>query len=137
MNPVGTRAPTRVDAERGGATSVEMALVWVAILAFVLTTVQVGLVFLAGQLALTAAQDGLRAGRYDGSASTERAHQVAEDFLSRTAGTTLISPTVTTTLAPDGATLRVDVTGTVLSVVPGVELQVAKRAAGVIERPAP
>lgn len=136
MDPDGTHPPPHVDTERGGATSVEMTFVWVAMLAFVLTTVQVGLVFLAGQLALTAAQDGLRAGRYDGIASTERAHQVAEDFLSRTAGTTLVSPTVTATLAPDGATLQVDVTGTVLSVVPGVELQVAKRAVGAIERPA-
>ena len=33
--------------------------------------------------------------------------------------------------------LQVDVTGTVLTVVPGVELRVAKRAAGAVERPAP
>jgi hypothetical protein len=114
-----------------------MTLVWGAMLAFILATVQVGLVFLAGQLALTAAQDGLRAGRYHGTASTQLTRQVAEDFLSRTAGATLVSPTVAATLTPDGATLQVDVSGTVLSVVPGVELHVAKHAAGAVERLAP
>ena len=90
-----------------------MALIWPAMLALVLATVQVALLYLAGQLALTAAQDGLRAGRYHPAASTARARQVSEDFLARTAGTTLESPTVTAALSGDGAVLQVDVTGTV------------------------
>ena len=49
--------------ERGGATGVEMALLWAAMLAFILAVAQVALVFYAGQLALTAAQDGLHTGR--------------------------------------------------------------------------
>ena len=125
------------DAERGGATSAQMALIWPGMLAFILATVQVGVLYLAGQLALTAAQDGLRAGRYYQSGSVERARQAAEGYLAHAAGATLASPTVTVTVAPDGATLQVDVTGSVLSVVPGVELHVAKRAAGAVERPLP
>lgn len=129
--------PLPLPSERGGATSVEMALLWAAILAFVLTIVQVALLFLAGQLALTAAQDGLRVGRYHPTASAETAQEAAEDYLARTAGSTLIAPTVTATAAADGSILQVDVSGGVLSVVPGVELHVAKHAAGAIERPAP
>ena len=123
--------------ERGGATSVSMALIWTAMIAFVLATVQAALFYLTGQLALTAAQDGLRAGRTYPAVSTARAQTAAEDFLARAAGTTLGSPTVTATLSPDGAVLQVDVTGTVPAVIPGVELRVAKRAAGAVERPAP
>ena len=85
--------------ERGGATSVAMALIWTALLAFVLATVQAGLFYLAGQLALTAAQDGLRAGRTYPAPSTARARTAGEDFLARAAGTTLGSPTVTATLS--------------------------------------
>jgi hypothetical protein len=123
--------------ERGGATSVQMALLWAAMLAFILATVQVGLVYFAGQLALTAAQDGLRAGRYYQTGTADRARQSGTDFLARAGGRTLGSPTVTAVISADGATLQVDVTGTVLAVVPGVELRVAKRAAGAVERPAP
>jgi Flp pilus assembly protein TadG len=135
MRPAETRSVP--PAERGGAISAQMALIWPAMLAFILATVQVGLLYLAGQLALTAAQDGLRAGRYYQTGSVERARQAAEGYLSRAGCATLASPTVTAGVAPDGTTLQVDVTGTVLSVVPGVELHVAKLAAGAVERPSP
>ena len=46
-------------------------------------------------------------------------------------------PTVTATLSGDGAVLQVDVAGTAATVLPGIELRVAKRAAGAVERPAP
>src|SRR5438045_3808395 len=71
------------------------------------------------------------------SAATDRARTVGEDFVARTAGTTLQAPTVTAVVSGDGAVLQVDVTGTVVSVLPGIELRVAKRASGAVERPAP
>ena len=133
----GATAKSPDGGERGGATSTAMALIWTAMLAFVLATVQAALFYLAGQLALTAAQDGLRAGRTYPAVSTAQARTAGEDFLARAAGTTLGSPTVTATLSADGAVLQVDVTGTVLTVIPGIELRVAKRAAGAVELPAP
>ena len=48
--------------ERGGGVGVEMALIWIAMLGLVAAATQVALVFYAGQLALTAAQDGVHAG---------------------------------------------------------------------------
>lgn len=125
------------DRERGGATSVQMSILWIAMIAFILAVVQSALLYLAGQLALTAAEDGLRSGRYYGVGSAEQARRSAEDFLARTAGTTLGSPTVEAAISDDGATLRVSVSGTVLAVLPGLELRVSKQAAGAIERVTP
>lgn len=123
--------------ERGGATSVQMALLWIAMITFVLAVVQTALLYLAGQLALTAAEDGLRSGRYYGVGSAEQARRSAEDFLARAAGTTLGAPTVEAVLSDDGGTLQVSVSGTVLAVVPGLELHVAKQATGAIEQVSP
>lgn len=123
--------------ERGGATSVQMALLWIAMITFILAVVQTALLYLAGQLALTAAEDGLRSGRYYGVGSAEQARLSAQDFLSRAAGTTLSAPTVEAVISDDGTTLQVDVSGTVLAVLPGLELRVAKQATGAIERVSP
>ncbi len=123
--------------ERGGATSVQMALLWIAMLAFILAVVQTALMYLAGQLALTAAEDGLRSGRYYGVGSAEQARRGAEDFIARAAGTTLGSPTVEAAISDDGATLQVTVSGTVLAVLPGVDLRISKQATGAIEQVTP
>lgn len=123
--------------ERGGATSVQMALLWVAMIALILAVVQAALLYYAGQLALTAAEDGLRTGRYYRVESAEHARRGAEDFLVRTAGRTLGSPSVHAVISADGATLQVQVRGTVLAVVPGVELRVSKQATGAIEQISP
>lgn len=123
--------------ERGGAVGVEMALLWGAMLLMIAAAVQVGLWFYAGQLALTAAEDGLRAGRYLHTPSAERARAQAQTFLDRTAGGVLGSPTVTAELDLAGGLLRVEVTGTVVSVVPGLDLRVQREAAGAIEQVVP
>lgn len=123
--------------ERGGATSVQMAILWIAMITFILAIVQAALLYLAGQLALTAAEDGLRSGRYYGVGSAEQARLSAEDYLSRAAGTTLGAPTVEAVISDEGATLQVSVSGTVLAVVPGLELHVDKQATGAIEQVTP
>lgn len=131
--------------ERGGAVGVEMALLWGAMLALVLAVVQVALVFYAGQLALTAAQDGVRTGRTDTGAASgtavagtvEDARRDAEAFLDRAAGTALTAVTVTAAVDPAAGTVQVTVTGEVLSVLPGVTLTVSRQAVGGLERITP
>jgi hypothetical protein len=124
--------------ERGGAASVEMALLWGAMILLILAVVQVALLFFAGQLALTAAQDGLRSGRYYGAESiTATAQRDAGDFLSRAAGTTLTDVTVTATVDEGVGVLRVRVEGTALSLVPGVPLRISREAVGGLEQVAP
>ncbi|GAA2537061.1 TadE/TadG family type IV pilus assembly protein [Pseudonocardia hydrocarbonoxydans] len=130
------------DRERGGATSVELALLWSALLLLILGVVQVAMVSFAGQLALTAAQDGLRSGRTFRAdtmeqALAESARRDAEGFLARTSGTVLTDVVVATELDGGAGLLRVRVTGTALSLIPGVPLSVEREAVGPIEQVAP
>ena len=120
--------------ERGGAAGVEVALVWIALLALIGAVVQVALVFYAGQLALTAAQDGVNTGR---RASTAEGAQAARSFLDRAAGTALTAPTVIVERDDRAGVVRVRVTGQALSLVPGVAMTVDKSAVGSIERITP
>lgn len=123
--------------ERGGSTSVEMALLWVTMLLTILAVVQVALLFYAGQLALTAAQDAVRVGRlYDADPTLNAARNQATAFLDRAAGTALQNIVITADVDAVGA-VRVRVKGDALSVIPGVPLSVAREAVGGIERPAP
>ncbi len=122
--------------ERGGATGAEMALLWGVLAALILAVVQVSWLSYAGQLATSAAQDGVRSGHYLSTAAVaDAARRDAEDFLARTAGGTLTGTSVTTSV--DGGLLRVRVTGRAISLVPGVPLQIAREAAGGLERPVP
>lgn len=123
--------------ERGGATGVEMALLWVAMLALILAVVQVALVFYAGQLALTAAQDGLHSGRSYPTPTADAARRDAEASLVRAAGSTLRDPVVTAVTDSATGTLRVTVTGEAPSVLPGVRLRVSRDAVGGLEQVTP
>ena len=125
---------TVVDRERGGATSVQMALLWTGILALVLASVQTALFFYAGQVALTAAEEGLRSGRYYKAEPADEARRETEAFLARVAGKTLTSPSVDVTVDPEAPTLQVTVSGDVLSIVPGVMLRVSRQATGAVEQ---
>ncbi|OJY45983.1 TadE family protein [Pseudonocardia sp. 73-21] len=122
------------DPEKGGAAGVEVALVWVALLALIGAVAQVALLFYAGQLALTAAQEGVTAGRV--LPSTTQAEQAARSFLARAAGTALDGPSATAQLDDATGVLRVRVTGRALSLVPGVPMTVDKSAVGAVERAA-
>lgn len=115
----------------------EMALLWIAMLSMVFAVAQVALLFYAGQLALTAAEDGLRAGRYHGASSVAEARQDAEAFLGRAAGSSLRAASVVAELDPATGVLRVRVSGEALSMLPGVPLRVTKEAVGAVERVTP
>lgn len=119
--------------ERGGATNVEMALLWGTLLLLILAVVQVALVFYARQLAFTAAQDGLRSGRYLSTAAvTEAARREAQAFLGRAAGTALTDVQVEASVG--AGVLRVRVSGSAQSLVPGVPLTISQEAVGGLER---
>jgi Flp pilus assembly protein TadG len=118
--------------ERGGAVGVEMALTWIAMLGLVAAATQVALVFYAGQLALTAAQDGVHAGATENPAA---AREAAQSFLARASGTAFTPTDVTVT--GDGGVLRVQVRGKALSLIPGMPLTVDKSAVAALERVSP
>lgn len=122
--------------ERGGAVGVQMALLWPVLLLLILAVVQASLIFYAGQLSLTAAQDGVRSGRaYGQTQPTQAARQSASAFLSKAAGNTLTATVIDT--AVDGATVRVTVTGDAPTLVPGIRIRVTRMAVGGLERVTP
>ncbi len=138
LQAVHRRTPPPDEGERGGASSVEMALLWSVLLVCILAVVQVALLSYAGQVALSAAEDGLRSGRGYGTESiAATARQDAESFLARAGGTLLTDVVVSVTVDDDAGLLRVRVTGAALSVVPGVPLGVEREAVGGLERIAP
>lgn len=115
-----------------GSVTLEVSILAPILLLVVFTIVQVGLWSYARSLALGAAQEGVSAGRAYG-ASVQAGQDRAREFLDATAGDSLVDGTVTATA--DAATLRVEVTGRALSVLPGVPgLPVRQRAEGPLER---
>ena len=133
-----------------------MALIWIAMLALVAAATQVALVFYAGQLALTAAQDGVHAGATQNAAAQDpaaqtraaldptaqgRAHDAARDaaqgFLARASGTVFTPTAVTVSVEQGGGVLRVQVRGQALSLIPGTKLTVDKSAVAALEQVTP
>lgn len=116
--------------DRGDA-SIQMAIVFPFVLLATIAVIQASMWYYARQIALTAAREGAsaarayRAGPGDGAAR-------ARDVLTRTAGDSLRGYTVTT--GSNGQRVRVEVSGTAISMIPGVAgLHVTQSASGVIE----
>ena len=123
--------PRRFRSARGSAT-LEIAILAPALLLLVFTVVQVGLWSYARSLALGAAQEGVAAGRAH-RAEPAAGRLRAEEFLDRAAGDSLLDPQVT--VLASGATVRVEVAGRSLSVLPGVPgIPVRQAAEGPRER---
>ncbi|MEV0623981.1 TadE family protein [Nonomuraea sp. NPDC050404] len=116
--------------ERGSAT-LEAALVYPAVLLLVLLTMNTALWFHARNLAMAAAQEGLRAGRNHGS-SPSAGQSTAERFIRQTSGSFLTSSKVAITRHAD--TLEVSVSGQAISLVPLLTLTVTQVARAPIEK---
>lgn len=117
--------------ERGSVT-LEIAVLAPALLLVVFTIVQVGLWSYARSLALAAAQEGVAVGRAHGARPGAGGAR-AEQFLTRAAGDSLVGPAVR--VERSAASLRIEVTGRALSVLPGVPgLPVRQHAEGPLER---
>ena len=130
----GGEASRRRSGERGAA-SVELAVTFPVVLLLVMTLIQAALWFYARSIALGAAQEGAREGRVQ-PASTARAQSAAEGFLDQTARDLLNGRDVT--VAGSATSIEVTVTGTSLSLVPGLSgWSVTQTAVGPVERPTP
>jgi len=120
--------------ERGVSSLAEAVLIWPALLFAVMSIFQFGLMFYARNVAEQAAQQGAEAARAfnatsaDGTAATNQ-------FLDSVVSKTLQNRQVTATRTND--TASVTVTGTVISLVPGVHLKVSEHAEGLVERYVP
>lgn len=125
------RASSPHRGERGAASAAQAALVAPVLLASLMLIVQVGLLFHARNVAEEAAQEGAAAGRrFDGSGS--EAQDAASRYLGSLSDRTLQNRSVRATRTAQ--TTTVTVTGTVLAVVPWLDLAVEESASGPVER---
>ncbi|MGP3690829.1 TadE family protein [Streptomyces sp. IBSNAI002] len=109
--------------------SLEMLIVFPAVLLIILLVVHVGLWWHARNVALSAAQLGVESSRVRG-ASIGAGTAEARDFLSRAGGS--ISDTAVS--GSKGATVRIRVTGYVDTMVPGLRLKIDQHADAAAER---
>ncbi|MER6386167.1 TadE/TadG family type IV pilus assembly protein [Streptomyces sp. NPDC001250] len=115
-----------------GDTSIQMAIVFPFVLLATVAVIQASLWYYARQIAVTAAREGATAARAYQSSPAQRAER-ARSVLARTAGDSLRGYTVSA--SSDGQRVRVEVSGTALSMIPGLSgLQVAQSASGPVER---
>jgi Flp pilus assembly protein TadG len=120
-----------------GASPIELAILLPGIVALLFASIQIAVYFLARSEALAAAQEGVTAQRAyhaptcaNGSPTCVGA-QHAQTFINQSQGWLNTGvPTVTT----DATTVTVVVTGTTLSLIPGVDWTVSQTAHGTIER---
>lgn len=115
-----------------GEAAVQMAIIFPFVLLATIAVVQASMWYYARQIALTAAREGLTAARSYQSGPGDGAAQ-ARDVLGRTAGDSLRSYSVAAT--SDGQRVRVEVSGTAVSMIPGIAgLQISQSASGPVER---
>ncbi|MFF9705361.1 TadE family protein [Streptomyces griseofuscus] len=117
--------------DRGDA-SIQMAIVFPLVLLAAVAVIQASMWFYARQIALTAAREGATAARAYQSSPAAGAAQ-ARAVLGRTAGGSLSSYSVSA--SGDGQRVRVRVSGTALSMIPGLSgLRISQSASGPVER---
>ncbi|MFH8698950.1 TadE/TadG family type IV pilus assembly protein [Streptomyces chartreusis] len=115
-----------------GDTSIQMAIIFPFVLFATVAVVQASMWFYARQIALTAAREGVSAARAYKAGPGEGAAQ-ARDVLARTAGDSLTGYSVA--VSSDGQRVRVEVSGSALSMIPGVSgLQITQSASGPVEQ---
>jgi hypothetical protein len=109
-----------------------MAIVFPLVLLATLAVIQASMWYYARQIALTAAREGATAARaYQASPADGAAR--ARTVLARTAGDSLRAYSVSA--SSTGARVQVEVTGSALSIIPGVSgLHLMQRASGPVER---
>ncbi|MDQ1033482.1 Flp pilus assembly protein TadG [Streptomyces umbrinus] len=115
-----------------GDTAIQMAIIYPFVLLATIAVIQASMWYYARQIALTAAREGLTAARaYKSNPATGAAQ--ARDVLERVAGDSLRAYSVTA--GSTGQRVRLQVSGTAMSMIPGVSgLQVTQSASGPVER---
>jgi Flp pilus assembly protein TadG len=115
-----------------GDTAIQMAIIFPFVLLATVAVIQASMWYYARQIALTAAREGLTTARAYESSPADGAAQ-ARDVLERVAGDSLRGYSVTAN--SNGERVQVQVSGTAMSMIPGVAgLQVTQSASGPVER---
>lgn len=110
-----------------------MAIVFPFVILATVTVVQASMWYYARNVALTAAREGAAVGRAYNSSPAQGARH-ARSVLDRIAGDSLRGPAVSTT-GSTGQRVRIQVTGTAPSLIPGISgLSITQSASGPVER---
>ncbi|MFI9040903.1 TadE family protein [Streptomyces sp. NPDC053726] len=123
---------TRRWSDDRGDTAIQMAVIFPFVLLATIAVLQGSMWYYARQIALTAAREGVSAARsYEATPADGAAR--ARDVLGRTAGDSLLGYSVS--VGSDGQRVRVQVSGTAQSMIPGVSgLRITQSASGPVER---
>jgi Flp pilus assembly protein TadG len=114
-----------------GSVSLQLAVVFPAVLTLLLLSVQAGLFFHARHVARAAANEGLRAARlYEHTAGDGQA--AATQVLEQSGGDLISVRQVSATRSADVAS--VSVTGHAISLLPGLTLTIDETSSGPVER---
>lgn len=114
-----------------GAGTLELVVVFPVVLVLIIAIIQAALFFHARNVALAAAQEGVRAATSYGAAPS-RAVRAAQDFLDGAGQGALQSRRITRSISGQSVTLTV--AGQAPAVLPGIRWGVAQTASGPIER---
>lgn len=132
MRPARIRNALRaVRSDQRGAVSVQLVVLVPVLMLILLTIIQFALVQHAHHIAQSAAARALAAARVQNGTAGDgdaRARQV----LAAISGDVLTDPKITVTWTADR--VRVEITGTVIAVVPGTTLRVRAVAAGPVDK---
>ncbi len=123
------RRPHPAGSRDRGSLSLELAIIFPAVMLLIFTVIQTGLWYHARSVALSAAQRGVESARVQG-AGIGQGTAVTNAFLDR-AGSSISGRTVS---GSDGNTVRIDVSGRVDTWIPGLSLPVHQHASAARER---
>ncbi|WP_190194108.1 TadE family protein [Streptomyces minutiscleroticus] len=119
--------------EDRGESAVQMAIIFPFVLLATIAVVQGAMWYYARQIAVTAAREGVSAARSYQATPGDGAGR-AREVLARTAGDSLRGYRVSTA-GSDGQRVRIQVSGTAQSMIPGLPgLSVSQSASGPVER---
>lgn len=133
--------PTRGRALRtdSGVSAVEMAFIAPALILIIFFAIQAALFFYGRNVAIQAAREGVSQLRLAQDAATYQAQRAdivdhTETFAHTVGHEALIGAVATPTYDDQAARVSMTVTGTVITLVPGLHLRVTEMAEGPVER---
>lgn len=130
--PDRTRSNARRRDERG-STSLELVILFPAVLLIIFGTVQGALYYHARSVALSAAQEGARVARAE-NGTAESGGSAAREFVEQAGGDDVLTGVAVSPLRST-TEVSVTVTGRPLSVIPGIlNFEVSQTAEGPVER---
>ncbi|WP_101653177.1 TadE family protein [Brevibacterium ihuae] len=122
-----------------GASAIELAFLGPVLIVIIFFSIQAGLYFYGRNIAVQAAREGLSQLRLFPDAESYAAGSPAvleytETFAQRLGGESLMGPEVVSDYDAETGEVTVQVTGTVITLVPGLDLRATGEASGQIER---